>query len=149
MPNSASFSKYFSPKYFKKKAQSYVKTSSVLSSVLLNNGVTQWWSFYGTLHFFFKIFFSKIFQKEVQHSAKTLSLLLNNAVTQWWHSRGTLLSFFLNTFSEISWSRSGISQFLFQPNAHKNMFSFELPTVAGSCLFLRKVAQCNANFHFH
>ncbi len=51
------------------------------SSVLLNNGVTQWRPFRGTLCIFFEIFWRKIFRKKAQHSRKTLSLFLNNSVT--------------------------------------------------------------------
>ncbi len=58
---------------------------------------------------------------------------------------GNFALFFFKIFlTEISQSCSGISQFLFQPNACKNVFSFEVSTVAGSHSFLRKVGQRSA-----
>ncbi len=63
---------------------------------------------------------------------------------------GNFVFFFYIFFFEISRSRSqGISQFLFQPNVCKHLFCFEVPTVAGSRSFLRKVVQRSTNFHFY
>ncbi len=94
---------------------------------------------FGKLCIFFRnIFLQNILKKKPQCSAKA------HLYSQWWRFWGTLLGFFRIFFSKISQSHSGISQFLFQPNAHKNMFSFELPTVAASHSFFHKVAQRSA-----
>ncbi len=103
--NSVLFSKYFSPKYLKKKCNVPQKRQLYFwITVLLSDDV------FGELGAFLK------------------NVFLRNI--------------------EISWSRSGSSQFLFLPNVRKNMFSFEVPAVAGSRMFLHKVAQCSANFCF-
>ncbi len=57
--NSVLFFEIFFSKIFRKKHKVLRKRH-----LLLNNGVTQWWHFWGSLHFFFKIFFSKIFWKK-------------------------------------------------------------------------------------
>ncbi len=105
---------------------------------------------FGEFYSFFRSIFLQNIKKKAQSSAKTSSVLLNNGVTQWQRFWGTLRFFFEIFFSEISRSHTQrISQFLFQPNAHKHLFSFDVPTVAGSHSFLRKVAQCSTNLRFH
>ncbi len=99
-----------------------------------------------------KYFSPKYFEKkrnvpQKRHLYFWITVLINDDVF------GELRAFFFEIFfSEILRSRSGISQCLFQPNALKNMFPFEVPTVADhvcSCTKLRNAAQRSANFRFH
>ncbi len=104
------------------------------------------------------LFFRNIFLQNISKKSSTFRENVICTFESWCYPittfSGDFELLFLNIFLqniEISRSRSRISQFLFQPNACKNMFSFELPTAAGSRLFLHKVVQrsvmqCNFSF---